>query len=96
LAQTSIDLAQFDHKAIYNVEFGRIEMHLFSRCCQQVTVDGRKFDFAKGESILTEHSHKYTLEEFRKLAARAGFHVDAVWTDPARLFSVQYCSRLWR
>jgi uncharacterized SAM-dependent methyltransferase len=37
-------------------------------------------------------SHKYTLGEFRKMAALAGFHVEKVWTDPAQLFSVQFCT----
>ena len=43
-----------------------------------------------GESIHTENSYKYTVAEFAALAAAAGFRQQAVWTDPAELFSVQY------
>ena len=55
-----------------------------------VTIDGREFHFAAGEAILTEHSHKYTLTSFARLAADAGFEVEKVWTDQDDLFSVQY------
>ncbi len=84
------DLAQFQHHAFYNAAAGRIEMHLVSCRQQTVPVDGHKFDFAKGESIVTEHSYKYTVREFRELAARAGFEVIRHWTDQQQWFSVQY------
>jgi len=90
----NFDLALFRHHAVYNEEHGRIEMYLISACEQIVRIDGRSFSFEKGETILTEHSHKYTVEQFAKLANRAGFAVDTVWTDPENLFSVQYCLRV--
>ncbi|MCZ6809878.1 MAG: L-histidine N(alpha)-methyltransferase, partial [Proteobacteria bacterium] len=77
-----------------NEKHGRIEMYLISACEQIVRIDGRSFSFQEGETILTEHSHKYTLEQFGKIANRAGFVVDTVWTDPEELFSVQYCRRV--
>ena len=48
---------------------------------------------AEGETILTEYSHKYTLEGFADMAQQAGFAVRKAWTDADRLFSVQYCVR---
>ncbi len=90
----NFDIALFQHHAVYNEEHGRIEMYLISACEQIVRVGGRSFSFEKGETILTEHSHKYTLEQFGKIANRAGFAVDTVWTDPEKLFSVQYCLRV--
>ena len=51
---------------------------------------------ADGEAILTEYSHKYTLEGFARMAHDAGFEVEKVWTDPEKLFSVQYCVRACR
>lgn len=89
----NFDLGQFAHRAIYNESFGRIEMHLVSQRPQKVTVAGRSFSFAAGETIRTECSHKYTIEEFGKLAAHAGFAIQRVWADPANLFSVHYCTR---
>ncbi len=84
------DLDAFRHRAIWNEEEARIEMYLESVAEQTVAIDGRNFHFAAGETILTEHSHKYTLPSFARLAAGAGFEVERVWTDQDDLFSVQY------
>jgi len=91
--QGTFDLRQFRHRAIYNVEAGRIEMYLDSLSDQVASVGGRTFSFAAGEAILTEHSHKYTLDGFAAMAAAAGFRVEKVWMDAEELFSVQYCIR---
>ena len=84
----------FEHLAIYNEDYGRMELYLVSQCEQIVRVGGQSFRFAKGEALLTEHSHKYTLEQFSEMAERAGFVIGTVWTDAERLFSVQYCLRV--
>ena len=89
----NFDVSQFEHRAMYNEDFGRIEMHLVSRRDQKVTVAGVPFRIGKGESIRTECSHKYTIEGFGERVARAGFTVERVWTDAEKLFSVQYCRR---
>ena len=41
-------------------------------------------------ALLREHSYKYDVEEFERLAGRAGFEMVRVWTDPRRLFGVLY------
>jgi len=85
----NFDLDQFEHVAVYDRAHQRIEMRLISRCRQDVTVAGRRFEFDRGEVIVTEHSHKYTLERFARIARDAGLHVHRVWTDPDAHFSVQ-------
>jgi dimethylhistidine N-methyltransferase len=80
----------FEHRAHYDPVAGRIEMHLISRRDQFVTVGGRRFDFAAGETIHTENSYKYAIEEFREVAANAGFKVVGGWTDDENLFSIHY------
>jgi dimethylhistidine N-methyltransferase len=82
------DLEQFVHEARWNDVQGRIEMHLVSRRDQEVRVGSARFAFRAGETIHTENSHKYTLDQFRALAVEAGYKPRAAWTDPARLFSV--------
>ena len=72
----------------YDREFKRIEMHLVSRARQTVRVVGRTFQFAAGESIHTENSYKYSVDQFRALARGAGWQPDHVWTDAAHDFSV--------
>ena len=84
------ELGRFAHSAFYNAPLQRIEMHLVSRRRQQVAVGGERFELAEGESIHTENSHKFTIEGLRTLAARAGFGIGPVWTDPERLFSVHW------
>lgn len=84
------DLNAFNHKAIYNEDDGCIEMHLVSKTCQRVRGDGQEFCFEKGESILTERSHKYTLEGFENLALKSGFKTEKVWLDKNKWFSLQY------
>jgi len=84
------DLARFAHDAFYNAARGRIEIYLRSLAAQTATVAGRRIRFAEGERIHTEYSYKYSVEEFRALAAEAGFRTLESWTDPAGLFSVHY------
>jgi dimethylhistidine N-methyltransferase len=81
-------LQRFRHRAFYDVAQGRIEMHLESLYHQFVRVAGHQFELREGETIHTEISCKYTIEEFQALAQRARFHGEAVWTDPRRLFAV--------
>ena len=83
----------FEHQAIYNDDPGRIEMYLISLKDQTFDVAGRSFSMTRGERILTEYSHKYSLEGFAALAAQAGFTVEQVFTDENEWFSVQYCTR---
>jgi dimethylhistidine N-methyltransferase len=83
-------IERFEHRAVFNEERGRIEMHLVSREAQTVRIGEASIVFRSGESIVTEYSYKYTLDEFAALAARAELTPVQIWTDPERLFSVQY------
>ena len=84
------DLDAFAHYAPYNAGAQRIEMYLVSLKRQRVTIGNETFDFAQGEPLHTEDSHKYTIESFRELACHAGFRPRAVWTDPERLFAIHW------
>ena len=84
----TFDLDQFSHRATYNSEMGRVETHLVSECTQVVTVGGNRFEFVSGETIATEHSHKYTVDEFAELASGAGLALRRHWTDRNGFFAV--------
>jgi len=86
----NFDLTRFEHHAFYNETKGRVEMHLVSSDKQEITINGEIFRFSKGDSIHTENSYKYSVEEFELLARMAGFKQVTCWTDGDRLFSVQY------
>lgn len=87
---SDFQLDHWRHRAIYNKREGRVEMHLVSLKQQTVNLDGVIVEFEPGESIWTESSYKYSFGQFEALSNKAGFEVDKVWTDPERLFSVQY------
>ena len=87
------DEKAFAHSAVYDREEGRVVIELVSKRDQVVTNGQEAITVAGGEAILTEYSHKYTLEGFANMAGNAGFDVGKVWTDDDELFSVQYCVR---
>ena len=81
---------QFAHEGRYNPGRGCMEMHLVSQTDQAIVIGDEAFSFPEGETIRTERSYKFTRSGFARLAKRAGFRVDTVWTDEDDLFSVQY------
>jgi dimethylhistidine N-methyltransferase len=87
---SEVDVDSFHHHAFYNERQGRIEMHLYSNKEQTLRVNGSTFRFMQGESIHTENSYKYTVDEFKALAWEAGWHSDKVWQDGRKYFSVHF------
>ncbi|MFP5385506.1 MAG: L-histidine N(alpha)-methyltransferase [Bacteriovoracia bacterium] len=86
----SFDIKSFEHEAFYNEELGRVEMHLKSKIPQLVRVNQTVFRFHEGETIHTESSYKYSVEEFCELCAKAKFKIRKFWQDPEKLFCVYY------
>jgi len=84
------DPARFSHKAFYNQQDSRVEMHLVSGQAQSVRINGDCFHFRKNESIHTENSYKYRIDAFGTMAREAGFLTQHVWIDADRLFSIHY------
>ena len=87
-----VEIDAFRHQAYYNAALSRVEMHLVSAHRQDIVFEDAVFEFAAQESIHTESSYKYHIDEFAALAARAGFSVERVWTDARQMFSVQLLS----
>ncbi|MGB1580810.1 MAG: L-histidine N(alpha)-methyltransferase, partial [Nevskiales bacterium] len=81
-------LDQFRHKADYEPVSGALRMWLLSLCQQTVSIAGQSFHFEAHEAICTEHSYKYSLDDFATLASDSGWARQQSWTDPAELFSV--------
>ncbi|WP_293678223.1 ergothioneine biosynthesis protein EgtB [uncultured Phenylobacterium sp.] len=82
------DLTAFAHRAVWNAADSRIEMHLVSLKHQTVHVAGRAFQFAMGETLHTENSHKFTLEGMAALAASAGWRVEREWASAQPAFGM--------
>jgi dimethylhistidine N-methyltransferase len=87
---TDLDPARFRHHAFFNPVMGRIEMHLLADEAHQVRIEDHVIAFDAGESIHTENSYKYALDDFRALAERAGFSARQAWTDPDHWFAIVY------
>lgn len=83
------DPEAFTHRAFFDPEARRIEMHLVARTPMKVDLLGREVTFEAGESIRTEYSHKYRLEDVERMAGLAGLDVEQVWMDERKWFSVQ-------
>lgn len=86
----SFDPDAFAHYAFYDPVRRRVEMHLVSRTAQTVALLDREVPFADGETIHTENSHKYSVEDFQDLALEAGFVPEGAWIDEDRLFSLHW------
>lgn len=88
------ELGRFKHHAFYNREHHRIEMHLVSNTDQQVYVEalGKKFSFRKGDSIHTENSYKYSLNQIAALAMDSGFRIIKDFTDEKKWFNISLLS----
>ncbi len=84
----------YRHKAVWNADQSRIEMHLESKVAQHVHIPANAYcpaltvDFVAGETIHTENSYKFTTAAISKLLEEAGFTPTRVWNDPAKLFAV--------
>lgn len=84
------DLTKLRHKAFFNEKLSRIEMHIESTTQQTVTLRklNRGFSFREGETIHTENSYKYSMEQIKELAAYSGFNLEKTWVDEKKWFSL--------
>ena len=84
----TIPVDAFAHKAIWNDDRARIEMHLAATRDTAFEVDGRPFEIAAGETIHTENSHKYGPRDARILLRAGGWTPIREWTDADGKFAV--------
>jgi dimethylhistidine N-methyltransferase len=86
----NFDLEKFRHKAFFNEEASRVEMHLESTQEQDIYIKetGDTIHFDKGETIHTENSYKFTDEMIDELASSAGLSVSARWKDENNWFEL--------
>jgi L-histidine Nalpha-methyltransferase len=83
-----LDPQAFVHNAPWVPDQSRIEMRLVASRELAFEVGGERFEMARGEYLLTEYSHKYTLQDVAALAYGAGLHVRRTWSDGLDWFSV--------
>jgi L-histidine N-alpha-methyltransferase len=86
----TFDLDAFDHRAVWNSDLGRVEMHLVSRRAQDVRIAAAAITvpFEAGETIWTESSYKYEPAEIIARGAQAGFRARRQWIEPSARFAL--------
>lgn len=88
LIGSDFDTSQWQHRAFFNAEQSRIEMHLEAKTDLLMRWRNGARSFAKGERIHTENSYKYQVKDFQALLHRSGFSQTQVWTDEQDWFAV--------
>lgn len=89
----NFDVEGFEHRAVWNPDASRIEMHIVSRGQQLVQVGGVSLELAAGEAIVSEHCYKYTIDGFAEIGRMAGLQREALWTDSGERYSLQLFSQ---
>jgi L-histidine Nalpha-methyltransferase len=77
------DISQFEHVARINQDARSVEMHLRSKRPQKVNIRAAQaiVEFRQDETIWTESSHKYSLDDVCEMARTAGFRCEVQWVD---------------
>ena len=81
-----IDIGAFRHRAIWNSEESRIEMHLEATSRQEIHVLGRHFAIEPGDTIHTENSYKLSVARWHEIFEAAGWQIAVDWRSPAPTF----------
>ncbi len=79
----NLDLRHFAHEARVNQATHSVEMHLRSLRPQTVSIPNPEIqvELLQDETIWTESSHKYSLDEIFQTVSQAGFRCDGQWID---------------
>jgi L-histidine Nalpha-methyltransferase len=84
----TIPVEAFCHRAVWNDEYARIEMHLEATRAVDFTIEGQPFSMAAGATIHTENSHKYGPRDARLLLRAGGWSPVDQWTDADDRFAL--------
>ena len=88
LLHSDFDIRAWRHKAFFNADQSRIEMHLEAQTDIAIVWPGGTRRFAKGETIHTENSYKFTRPGLLGMLQQAGFGNASCWTDPGENYLV--------
>jgi uncharacterized SAM-dependent methyltransferase len=79
----AIDPRAFSHRAIWNADQSRVEMHLVARKAQTLRIPRARaeLELRLGDVIWTESSYKYRQDVVEDLLRSSGFDPTAQWID---------------
>jgi L-histidine Nalpha-methyltransferase len=83
------DVSKFKHHAVYNEELGRVEIYIVSLEKQTIRIGALDVEvsFDEGETIHTENSYKFDLDQLSRIADQTGYTLAKTWFDRSRRFS---------
>ncbi|MDP6951222.1 MAG: L-histidine N(alpha)-methyltransferase [Alphaproteobacteria bacterium] len=89
-ADCDFEPGKFSHRAAFNAELSRIEMHLISQADQEIRIGSldTTIQIERGEAILTEISRKFTVGELQSLLGESGFDIEFHFTPGDNAFSL--------
>ncbi len=90
LIDSDFSTSDFKHYAFFNGKKNRIEMHLKALKDVEVNLGSEKIHISKGETIHTENSCKFNLDDIEKFGMWAGLKTAQVFNDPNKWFSLVY------
>ena len=91
----NFDIGKFSHHAFFNEDENRIEIYLKSKQKQAVKIQkaNLSFDIGQDELIHTEHSHKYSLAQIKKMMNTTGFTINRIWKDAEEHYAIVLASK---
>ena len=83
-------LDQFAHRAVWNRDASRVEMHLVAETSLDVHVARAdlRFSMVRGEPIWTESSYKFECSEIREVLETSRFRTVEQWRDDVDRFAL--------
>ncbi len=90
IIDSDFDINDFEHKAFFNEEHSRIEMHLIANKDIIIKSPYSKSDILikNGENIHTENSNKYTHEHIKSFEKISGLKIKKTYTDSNNWFAL--------
>ena len=84
----NFDKNLFVQQGHYNPHTHAVESFLYSTCKQTIHIEAldRSFDFAAWETMQTEQSYKYSIEDIKALALESGFKISENFYDSKKYF----------
>ena len=78
----------FVQQGHYNPHTHAVESFLYSTCKQTIHIEAlnKSFDFAEWETMQTEQSYKYSIEDIKSLALESGFKISENFYDCKNYF----------
>jgi L-histidine Nalpha-methyltransferase len=84
----TIEARSFHHRAFFNPEKHRIEMHLVAQNNLDFSLSGQQFSMRRGETIHTENSHKWPADQMDNMLINAGWTIVQRWQDMETGFAI--------